>query len=292
MLKLKKIRCEECGHLNERNRSKCDRCDEKIGYGYSNVNIYADDYFKDALKDRYNAIILLSIKENRKEVTTQFEDAVNSLSRPVINMDNSLLFNMVNEDADYLPYRRAVEDNKRIIASIRNDYKRTSIDNAFYGSVGADILFAALSLDDNGLSSYGDTSIVLNTALIKKRISVFEKNSFLLYDELTKDKNWNPIEFPPPPGSFAIWENRQQLAVTKCYSLLNQEDNFCVNLLQNGTNKSDDEFIELHILGKISYFQFLKVKFQKQPTSKSWSKDFAIAKEKLKVKDVEIETAW
>ena len=157
---------------------------------------------------------------------------------------------------------------------------------------GGDIVFAALSLDDDGLASYGDVSVVLSVPLVKKRISVFEKNSFVLYDELTREKGWEPVDFPPPTGHFGIWESRHQLAVAKCHTQLDgneKDEDFCPILLHSTNDQSKDEFIELHIFDKITYFNFQKVKFQAKLTDKQSLIALSIAKEKLEEAGIEIE---
>ena len=294
MVELSKLECANCGHQNERNRGKCDRCNDPIGYGYPNVNIYSDPYFAEELEKRYEEALALCQSEGKESIIAQFEQQLKENSKAVINMDNRLLFELVNNNEHYLPYRRAVEQSKRLIANVFNDPKRIVIDSCFYGLHGGDIVFAALSLDDDGLASYGDVSVVLSVPLVKKRISVFEKNSFVLYDELTREKGWEPVDFPPPTGHFGIWESRHQLAVAKCHTQLDgneKDEDFCPILLHSTNDQSKDEFIELHIFDKITYFNFQKVKFQAKLTDKQSLIALSIAKEKLEEAGIEIEIA-
>jgi len=285
MMKLSKIKCSG-GHENERNRTRCVRCNADLGY--PNVNVYSDDYFKDGLLDRYNQVVL-DANATKKEWIAAFEQALNTNAKVLINMDKHLLFEIVNNNEPYLAYRRAVEDNKRVIAAINNDFKRTVIDASFYGSHGRDIVFATLSLDDDGLSSYGDVSITLNNDLVNDRISVFEKNSFSLYDDLTKNAGWNPANFPPPSGHFGIWETQGQLAVVKCHAALKTGD-YAKILLKSAENRSKDEFIELHLYGSVTYFAFSKIKLQSQLTNKKDRKNWAILQERLEEEQIAVVT--
>lgn len=126
-------------------------------------------------------------------------------------------------------------------------------------------------------------------------ISVFEKNSFMLYDELTREKEWEPVDFPPPPGHFAVWESRHQLAIAKCHAQLDgneKEEDFCALLLQSTGSRSTDEFIELHIFDKITYFNIGKVKFRAKLTRPQDQIALSIAEEKLEKEKVEIEITW
>lgn len=285
MIKLSKIKCSR-GHENERNQTRCMRCNEDLGY--PNVNVYSDDYFKDGLSKRYNQIVL-NADASKKEWIEAFEQAIKQDAKVLINMNKSLLFEIVNNNQPYLPYRRAVEDSKRVIAAINNDYRRTVIDASFYGTHGRDIVFATLSLDDDGLGSYGDVSITLDNTLVSDRISVFEKNSFKLYDDLTKNANWNPANFPPPTGHFGIWETQGKLAVAKCHNAL-KIGNYAKILLKSAENRGKDEFIELHLYGNVTYFAFSKIKLQSQLTNKKDRKNWAILQEKLEEEQIEVVT--
>ncbi|MCB0579344.1 MAG: hypothetical protein KDD10_08565, partial [Phaeodactylibacter sp.] len=133
---LSKLECANCGHQNDRNRGKCDRCNELIGYGYPNVNIYSDSYFSEALKKRYEEAVALCRSEGKEDILNQFKQLLEDNSKAVINMDNRLLFELVNNNEHYLPYRRAVEQGKRLIANVFNDPKRIVIDSCFYGLHG------------------------------------------------------------------------------------------------------------------------------------------------------------
>jgi len=278
---LAKIICDNCGHANERNRGECDECQERIGYGYPNVNIYSDEYFTRGLQARYTAAEQYFQAENITEKSSAFANAVEQEGRAVVNMDSRLFFTLANTNEDYLPYRRAVEANKRLYASIYNDTKRTMIDSCFYGMHGADILFAALSLDNNGLRNYGSVSLVLKEQAIRKRTTIFERNAFLLYDVLTREETWNPADFPPPTGYFGVWKDRVEMALAKCKEGLTPDSEFLDLVLQNGESRDKDEFMELHIFGKISIFTSQTIVFQEKITDAKLLIELAIIEEKL-----------
>ena len=288
MKPLAKIICDNCGHANERNRGECDECQERIGYGYPNVNIYSDEYFTKGLQARYTAAEQHFQAGNITALSSAFANAVEQEGRAVINMDRRLFFTLANINEDYLPYRRAVEENKRLYASIYNDTKRTMIDSCFYGIHGADILFAALSLENNGLRNYGSVSLVLKEQAIRKRTTIFERNSFLLYDVLTREQTWNPADFPPPAGYFGVWKDRAKMALAKCKEKLTSDSDFSNLLLQNGESRDKDEFMELHIFGKISIFVSQTIVFREEITDAKLLVDLAITEEKLADRGIDL----
>ena len=294
MTKLTKLVCEHCTTKNERNRERCDSCNEILGTGYPNVNVYDAPYFRDGLEIRYQKTI--EQNKDKQNSINALEQAIKNDSKIAINIEGAVLCNMLNAEAEYLPYRRLAEQ-KGWIKPVYWDQKRIVIDSCFYGIHGADIVFAALSLDDDGLISYGDATVLLNENLVKKRISVFEKNSFRLYDELTENMKWNPANFPPPTGHYAIWENKELLAVAKCGEQLTgktTEDltNFEKLILHSDGNKNIDEFIELHIYKVINHKQYKKVKFRKKPIEKGDVISWEVAKEKMEKENIAITTTW
>lgn len=289
---LSKITCTECDHENERNRARCDRCDEKLGSGYPNVNIYSDSYFQNGLIKRYQKALKPYESNYIQQVIEPYEKYINKEGKIVINMNIDLLYELVKNKEDYLPYRRAVEQNKRLISKIYNDHKRSVVDTSFYGLHGADIVFAALSGNEKGLISYGPIAVILQEKLVKKRLTVFEKNSFFLYDHLTKHQGWNPAEFPPPSGFFAIWNDRALLGVIKCHSTLKKNSNskqYENVLLTSNGDRSTDEFLELHIFNKITYLSFKKVSVHTTFTDRFDQANWKIIEEVLALENIESE---
>jgi len=158
-MNLSPLLCPNCGELNQRNANICEYCSHSMGF--VNVNIYSDAYFRDGLDDRYQSEVVAATTIGELDELTAFEQAINNQGLAIINMDIDLLHILVNDKQDYLPYRTAVEQGKRGKATFLNDKDRCVVETAFYGIDGGKIVYAALSLDDNGLLNYGKTTVIL-----------------------------------------------------------------------------------------------------------------------------------
>lgn len=286
-MNLTTIQCKHCGAENKRNASNCIACYEALGP--VNVNIYSDPYFQDGLKAKYDKVIAeIEAKGKRTEVEN-FESEIISKGKAVINMDAKLLFKMVNEREEYLSYQRGVEQSKRQVAEFENDLKRCVVEVAFYGIHGKSIVYAALSLNDFGLYSYGDVSVLLKTVQIEKRTTVFERNSYHLYDGLVK-KGWKAGTIMPL-GHCGTWNERQIVTVNKLgleLAVLRKKPNFASLILKSDGKRIDEEFIELHIFGTISGVNIEKATFQKKARTKFSKLELKLLKVQLQVHSIEI----
>lgn len=106
--------------------------------------------------------------------------------------------------------------------------------------------YAALTLTEQGLQSYGDCSLLLREDLTGHRASCFEANSAVKF--ATEGG-------PFPLGSRSTWENRHKLCVAKLEKAITKSttaDQFADVLLSQEPTKTDDNFIEVHVFGPIS----------------------------------------
>lgn len=112
------------------------------------------------------------------------------------------------------------------------------------------IQFAALSLDDQGLFSYGSCCIVLRPMMIESRTTVFEENCVCFCRKLDLGSNNTEV----PPGYRAHWANREDLVIAKLASRLRpetEEGDFARLLLAAGQTTANDDFIEVHIYNRL-----------------------------------------
>jgi len=158
---------------------------------------------------------------------------------------------------------------------------RLRVDTTLFPYYYNKIKFAALSLNDHGLSLFGDCHIVLKTDLIKKRATVFEQNSCIFYEKHDCKKR-------VPFGYRATWENRHLLAVAKLHSSINHttvdKKQFSEVLISNGSKK-DADFIEVHIYGNINVGTFEKVIL---PSSKRDKNMLEIIRNNLKDRKIDV----
>lgn len=250
------IVCLHCGHENDRGRGRCDSCEHDLGF--PNVNVYADPYFTEPLQRRY-AALAASLSTDQLPWLERLRETVDT-AQGVINLDLNLLRLIVVDKQDYLPYRTAVEKGKRVKASFLNDKDRCTVETSFYGIEGGKLVYAALTLHDEGLQSYGPISLLLKTPKIAERTTVFEANSFTLFKSF-QSAGWKAIG-PIPTGSSTIWEHRSTLVACKIgttYCTTHPVPDVAKLLLQPGKARNEDEFVELHIFSKINRFAIQRI---------------------------------
>ncbi len=268
-MKLLTLKCKisRCQTENLRNASHCKKCGNSLGF--VTVNLLSDPYFQDGLEARYRAVIAELGANGTADEVKRFEKCVLENGKAVINMDSKLLFKIVNENEDYLSYQRAVEQGKRVKADFENDQNRCVVESAFYGYDGRNIVYAALSLDEKGLESYGDVSVVLRTEDIEARSTIFETNTYFLFDELVAN-GWRVRELMPP-GHCGTWNERVQIASIKHSAQIRENQgvaDFAALILRSDGDRKNDVLLELHIFNQIGPYQFEKVNIEKKTASK------------------------
>ena len=126
-------------------------------------------------------------------------------------------------------------------------------DEALFPRYKEKIKFAALSLNDAGVPSYGECSLVLREDRIAHRASAFEGNSALLMQE------W---AYNLPAGFRATWSQRALLCVAKLARLLMPQTTkveFAGILLHAGATPAEDDFVEVHVYGPMSCRSFERI---------------------------------
>ncbi len=253
--------CPVCGELNERNADVCKQ--EGHSMGSVNVNIYSDPYFREGLEERYRVETAAAGSSN---TLLEFEQAICDEGQAIINIGLESLCDLINQKQDYLPYRMAVEQGKRGKKLFLQDKDRCVVEDSFYGIDGGKIVYAALALDDNGLMSYGKQTIVLKTKNIAQRTTMFERDTYFLFDDFV-NRGWK-VRGTIPVGHSAIWEDRGKLAVCKHGAELAASDpkpDFAALILQPETDQIGDEFLELHIFNKVNPVVFDRIIIREKP---------------------------
>ncbi|TVS19764.1 MAG: hypothetical protein EA424_07345 [Planctomycetaceae bacterium] len=159
-----------------------------------------------------------------------------------------------------------LEKGSHVLRGPAWDAIRPAAETAFFGDdVKRLIHFAALSPDDQGLSSYGECSVTLRTNLTNYRTSLLENNMLVFFKEKCEDY-WRTERIPR--GYRAAWEDRARLAVAKLGERLkpdHKDAEFAAILLTRGPSTADDEFIELHVLGSITVRTIEKIVLNRRP---------------------------
>ena len=152
----------------------------------------------------------------------------------------------------YANYHKGVHAGVRKIALQENDQQRTVVDAIMFGSYASSISFAALSLNDRGVESYGEYALKLRTITIADRATILEENSFDFVDH----KKLGP-KTSIPLGCRSDWDDRGRLAVAKLEPSLDtgpiQSGGFKRLLLSSEGNFKTDHFMEVHIFGTFDF---------------------------------------
>jgi hypothetical protein len=260
MSALYQIACNNCSAKNDINELVCNTCGT-AAEGTINTRRASLEYEINALDKRYkDAIDRLTAKNFAPEFTL-LEQLVTNEGKAVINTNFKFLWEWAGKNStDYVSYRRQIAEGLRQKAGFENDVKRCVHDSLLFGSE-IDIIYAALSVDESGLSSYGKITAVIKTRPIEKRTSALQCNS---YDFIEWDitQGWH-VNKPLPAGFISTWFTKAKLALAKLEPAVKKGLNaaeIAKMVLNSGSDRASDDFIELHIFGKIPASAIEKVK--------------------------------
>lgn len=239
--------CSNCGFENSLMNEKCSQCGMFLGF--PNVNDCSQKEEIKALRKRYREKLKLADLEEQQERRIDFERQAKK-SSAVINVTLDYLYNLIaGKSITYSTYQLQTDGEARDFVRSEFDKERLGIEGTLFGSYGSNIRYAALSLDGSGLKSYGDYTIILSDESVRLRTTLLEENSYSFirrHKILAGDKI--------PKGYRALWKERYQLAIAKLMEkiLLTKETNYAIIALKSTGDRKRDEFIEVHIYGKIN----------------------------------------
>src|SRR5258705_5717643 len=168
--------CPSCSQPQTQvNLTNCLNCGHDLGA--PNVNMVSTEDELNALQKRYDAAKTNALANGTEDILSKFEGFFNVNVKAVKNLTLDILHSWIVTSGVYHTYHRSVDSGQRLIAKPDDDQKRTVIDSFLYGTHGREMNFAALTLNDNGLFSYGDCTVIFNEDSIKHRSSVLEENS-------------------------------------------------------------------------------------------------------------------
>jgi hypothetical protein len=173
-----------------------------------------------------------------------------STSKAVMNRKLAAIHSWMNSDSPYfMNFHSQVRDHSLIARNNGWDEQRISAENTVNPIYYIDLQFAALSLDDRGLTYYGPYCVTLKEGVIAMRSSAFEENPFLFNP---KHKIYSGKQ--PPLGYRASWTRRAALAEAKLGHLITSTTSQAeYSAILMGTNRecANCDFVEVHIYGMI-----------------------------------------
>lgn len=244
--------CKEvdCGEPLAWERPTCPACGAYAGA----PNVRHAQREQTDLEQRYQAALAECQTRHADGVAQDFVKQIENDSRAVINGDAKFFLHFFNdENSLYASYQQATGASIRVAGEMANDVRRLTTEALIFGHYGSKIRYAALSLNGQGLYSYGNCSMVLKQSLCENQGSLTEENTFILADKHLQafyhQKNL-------PLGIRATWQNRHKLALAKLGPQLNIASTAGSNadlLLYCVGDRATDRFMEVHIYDAFSH---------------------------------------
>lgn len=236
----------KCGAKVNWAMDRCPKC--KFDMGAPNVREVDCREEIDALDRRHREALEGAAKNNAKDRVAVFEAAVESQSRAVINFWPSFLAGFLEDDRVlYSNYIKQVDAEVRMAASMKDDRQRCGTEGTLFGSNAGNICYASLSLDGDGLTSYGPCSATISSATCDASATLLDENSYtFIHKHIILPGN------DIPQGYRALWRDRHKLAVAKLACKITpgtQDDAFKRLVLKSDGNRQNDEFLEIHLHG-------------------------------------------
>ena len=249
------VECADCRFVMPQDWAVCPHCARPSRF--PNVHMADEMEERNALDGRYQRAIQDATLQGSQAAIKRFEAAVLG-SSAIITRSFEEVHRLATSDRQlYATYYQLTQT--RIPEGSEWDVRRSNTDTALFGDrVKPEIRFAALSLDGEGLTNYGNCSIILKESMIAHCASVFHENSVLFM----KKQNINIWDATHLPCGFrATWRDRHRICVAKIASRLRsttQDADFPRFLLRPGALETD-EFVEVHIFGSMTVRTFERV---------------------------------
>jgi hypothetical protein len=248
------IKCRYCSAPVPDEKENCQACGRSNGA--PNVRLAEARNETDALDARYQSAEVSAGARSCLAVLTDLGEAV-SASKVVLTRDLATVKDLLDAGSTYTSYHRQVWSGSRMAKDNVWDRTRTQVDAALFPNFFQDILFGALTLNDRGVSGYGEYMMILREPMIAERTSLFEANAF----DLVEKRKWLLTQ-PIPAGHRAAWRNRDRLAMVKLHPELHPNTgsaDFPKLVLNDHGGTGDSDFIEAHIYGPINAYTVEKI---------------------------------
>jgi len=242
------MKCSTCKNSVPKHKRDCPSCGADCGY--PNVRLASNSVETDALskrvKDAHESAKARNVESNLEDFGRAVTSSVAVIARPL----SVILDVFGNENHSYVSFKRQVDAGMRSPLDNEYDQVRLQYENALFPNFSEDIIFAALSLTPQGISSFGPYNIVLKEEMISNRATVFEENPHVF-----SEKHALLLKDTIPPGFRANWLQRHELAMAKLHSSITKETTAkdYPDILQfKGDGASGSDWIEVHIYGTIN----------------------------------------
>lgn len=254
------MKCPNCAEIVPLHVRNCVSCQVDVGFPNVRAATTQDEF--NALRKRLNDAKVSTRSRNCENVLTDFGNQVLN-SKAVMCRSIGQVKQLIDDpNSMYASYYQQVGAQLRMPEDNSWDRGRPAVDSVLFPNYHKQICFAALSLDDRGLSTnYGNVAIVFKEPMIIHRATVFEENPFNFC------KRHKVIAGTDPPfGYRTSWDKRHELAMSKLHGELSdstQKAEYPAILLKNNGQPENDDFIEVHIFGSFNRSSIEMVTFEK-----------------------------
>ncbi len=243
-------RCQHCRHDFDLSLDRCPHC--ALPGLFPNVAMAEKDGEQHALGQRYDQALAAASARGAEDAVRDFEAAASKSVAVIARSLEATQMLAAGDNQGFGTYYRQIDAETRFPTGEAWDVLRRVADAALFRGYEKNVRFAALSLDEHGLGTYGECSWVLKEKMIAHRASVFEENS-VSFMESHDVKLSRAHELPR--GYRATWAERGRLCAAKLAGRIDSatsEDDYPGLLLRAGKTTADDDFVEVHIGGPMT----------------------------------------
>jgi hypothetical protein len=236
--------CPKCNADTDWTADRCFAC--FCDLGAPNCRLVNQQHELDVLEQRYQSAVAEAKQRGVGQALAAFDARIAKDSQAIINSSAEFLFGLLNNGNQlYANYHQQTASATRKAAEVDNDRHRCGAEGVLFGTLAAKISYAALTLDNKGLVSYGKCAMILKDITMQHKATVLEENSY----DFVKRHRIVPGD-KLPVGYWTDWPNRAQIAVAKLAAQIQTDSQYFANVLlfSNG-DRAQDRFIEVHIYG-------------------------------------------
>lgn len=242
-------------HNDATEYAACIFCEEQLPLHLARCTACGAEYFPNvresgstrqrlALTQRFSSATKSAHERGTANAFETFVIEVKTRSRVLINVPLLIARELIHDRRNlYTSYEQLVNAKARTLAAPLDDRQRRSVAATLFGSHHDDIVYGALGIKCEGLTTYGPVTIQLSPLAVERRVSFLEANSYAfvrLHRIVPGDRE--------PNGHRATWDNRHELAGVKCEQfVMTTTDAHSALLRTDGVNRELDEMIEAHI---------------------------------------------
>ena len=237
--------CSECGASLSNTMRHCPTC--RADAGAPNVRRCRTDENLKALDARFDAAQARAYANGCSKEFYTFLELMERQSGVVVSMPARVARNIISDPREiYTNYETLVGNNIRKASGSNSDQHRCAVAGRLFGSYARDIIYGALSLNEDGLPTYGDVHCRLRSITINKRTSFLETNSYRFVGN-------HRISFGGslPLGYMACWNHRHRLVLAKLADSLSigqgESDWQGILVQSDGKERKNDNYVEAHI---------------------------------------------